>query len=198
MVSSGSEQAPGQLELIEAFVNTLDIETGHETLTDPDALTRWLLARGFTVERDLDRVDLDRVVAVREALRRLLLANNGEPLDDSAVETLQAAAGAGLLRIDIDPGGGAALAPAGGGVDDLFARLLAAVAAGQAEGTWRRLKACPGDDCLWAFYDHSRNRSRIWCSMELCGNRAKTRSYRARRSRGGAAGSRLQRRPASG
>jgi predicted RNA-binding Zn ribbon-like protein len=42
--------------------------------------------------------------------------------------------------------------------------------------------ACTSDECLWAFYDRSRNRSRHWCSMGVCGNRAKTRTYRAKRS----------------
>jgi predicted RNA-binding Zn ribbon-like protein len=49
-----------------------------------------------------------------------------------------------------------------------------------AEGTWERLKVCPAHDCLWAFYDSSRNRSGHWCSMKVCGNRAKARSYRER------------------
>jgi len=59
--------------------------------------------------------------------------------------------------------------------------LLAAVADSQAAGSWERIKACAAEDCQWAFYDHSRNRSRAWCTMEVCGNRAKTRAYRARR-----------------
>jgi predicted RNA-binding Zn ribbon-like protein len=42
------------------------------------------------------------------------------------------------------------------------------------------MKACRAEDCRWAFYDRSRNRSRAWCSMRECGNRAKARSYRAR------------------
>jgi predicted RNA-binding Zn ribbon-like protein len=46
------------------------------------------------------------------------------------------------------------------------------------------MKACADDECEWAFYDSSKNRSRTWCSMEVCGNRAKTRAYRARRKKG--------------
>ena len=49
-------------------------------------------------------------------------------------------------------------------------------------GAWRRLKACPADDCQWAFYDRSRNRSRTWCKMDVCGNRSKVRTFRERRS----------------
>jgi predicted RNA-binding Zn ribbon-like protein len=62
----------------------------------------------------------------------------------------------------------------------VLARLAAIVARSQAEGTWPRMKACPNDSCHWAFYDRSRNRSRTWCTMSVCGNRAKARSYRAR------------------
>ena len=59
--------------------------------------------------------------------------------------------------------------------------LVAAAAAKVAiERRLDRVKICPADDCRWAFYDASRNRSRQWCSMEVCGNRAKARSHRAR------------------
>lgn len=43
-----------------------------------------------------------------------------------------------------------------------------------------RLKQCPGTGCGWLFLDRSRNRSRRWCEMEVCGNRAKSRRHRAR------------------
>jgi len=49
------------------------------------------------------------------------------------------------------------------------------------DGTWPRLKVCR--KCEWAFYDYSKNRSGSWCSMQLCGNRLKTRAYRSRRAR---------------
>jgi predicted RNA-binding Zn ribbon-like protein len=46
-----------------------------------------------------------------------------------------------------------------------------------ADGSWRRLKVCPGEDCGWAFYEHSRNRTGRWCSMAVCGGHAKARSH---------------------
>ncbi len=49
------------------------------------------------------------------------------------------------------------------------------------DGPVDRLKACDADDCGWLFLDESRNRSRRWCDMAECGNRAKVRRYRARR-----------------
>ncbi len=64
-----------------------------------------------------------------------------------------------------------------GGEDELHREVE-----GGAQGAWPRLKACPADDCQWAFYDGSRNRSRTWCWMEECGNREKTRRYRSRKA----------------
>jgi predicted RNA-binding Zn ribbon-like protein len=60
------------------------------------------------------------------------------------------------------------------------AAIVAAIARASAEGTWDRVKICPGDGCLFAFYDESRNHSRTWCSMAVCGNRTKTKVYRTR------------------
>lgn len=41
----------------------------------------------------------------------------------------------------------------------------------------RRVKKCEGDPCGWLFFDTSRNRSRRWCSMADCGNRAKAKRF---------------------
>jgi predicted RNA-binding Zn ribbon-like protein len=43
----------------------------------------------------------------------------------------------------------------------------------------QRLGQCPG--CGWLFLDQSKNRSRTWCKMDACGNRAKARRHSARR-----------------
>jgi len=79
-----------------------------------------------------------------------------------------------------DEDGRAELAPAAGGVDSSLARLLAIISSAMADGTWSRLKACRDDDCQWAFYDRSKNRSGTWCTMAACGNRSKARAYRKR------------------
>jgi predicted RNA-binding Zn ribbon-like protein len=75
---------------------------------------------------------------------------------------------------------GPRLVPAAGGLDGELGALLALVAAAAAHGSWARLKACRSGTCRWAFYDAARNHSRRWCSMAVCGNRAKARSFRAR------------------
>ena len=80
----------------------------------------------------------------------------------------------------VDAAGHAGLEPLGAGIAAPLGQLLAIVVAAQADGSWSRMKACQADDCRSAFYDGSRNRSRTWCSMRVCGNRAKARAYRAR------------------
>jgi predicted RNA-binding Zn ribbon-like protein len=189
MPSNRSDQGPRELELIGSFVNTLhkSIDAGvpdEEQLGSPEALRSWMRQHDVAPGNDLGPEDLSRAIEFREALRALLWANNGAHLDPEALRALRQAAEQGLIRVEIDPGGRAAARPARAGVGALFARLLAAVADSQAAGTWERIKACAAEDCQWAFYDHSRNRSRAWCTMEVCGNRAKTRTYRARRKQG--------------
>jgi predicted RNA-binding Zn ribbon-like protein len=62
--------------------------------------------------------------------------------------------------------------------------LLALVARAMLDGTWHRLKVCPGEDCGWMFFDHSRNQSGRWCSMSVCGGREKAKAhYRRKLSR---------------
>jgi predicted RNA-binding Zn ribbon-like protein len=125
----------------------------------------------------LDGEDLRRALAVREGLRALAFANNDQPLDQAAVEAMRrASAGAGVeVRIEPD---GPRFAPGGyGGLQGALGALLAIVARAMLEGAWPRMKACPGRDCGWMFFDHSRNQSARWCAMKVCGDREKARAY---------------------
>jgi predicted RNA-binding Zn ribbon-like protein len=178
---SVDQPAPGELELVRDFVNTFDLDDGEEHLSSAEELARWLEAHGIEAKPRPGEADLARAIRFREALRRLLLANNGQPLPDGTMAELDAEAERSPVRLEVEAGGGVSLRPAGGGVDGLVARVLAIAARAQVEGTWERLKACPVETCAWAFYDASRNRSRTWCSMGVCGNRTKTRRYRERR-----------------
>jgi predicted RNA-binding Zn ribbon-like protein len=184
---TAERRASDDIELVSSFVNTLEKNTtrpDEESLDSPEALRSWMSERGIPAGDALGPEDLGRAIEFRESIRLLLLSNNGGDLDGGALRRLRTAADAGLIRVEIEKDGQAFARPAEAGVSALFARLLAAVADIQCAGTWERLKACAADDCQWAFYDTSRNHSRTWCSMEVCGNRAKTRAYRARLSDG--------------
>jgi predicted RNA-binding Zn ribbon-like protein len=173
-------RAPGDLELVRNFVNTLDVEDAVDELADPDALRAWLRDRGLLGGTGVTRSDLVQAKRVREALRALLLANNGVNVRKEAALTLNRASRRAGLGIRFEPGGAVRFEPRASGVDGALGRILAVVSAAMAEGTWARLKACRADDCRWAFYDHARNQSRQWCSMAVCGNRMKARAYRRR------------------
>jgi predicted RNA-binding Zn ribbon-like protein len=174
--------APGRLELVRSFVNTLDVEDGVDELADPASLASWLREHGLMRGGAATRAEVEQARRVREALRALLLANNGLSTRKQAGAVLDAAARRSRLSVRFRPKG-SRLEPTAGGVDGALGRLLAIVAGAMLDGTWARLKACRADDCRWAFYDHARNHSRTWCSMAVCGNRAKARAYRSRRSR---------------
>lgn len=168
------------LELVCDFVNTHDLETGTDDLASGTGLATWL-AEHRLADSTLSptRAELGRAVDLREALRAHLLANNGQPLPTAAVETIRRQAARSGVAITFDQGA-AQVIPTAGGVDGALGRVLGAAATAMLEGTWPRLKACQADDCHWAFIDHSRNHSRHWCAMSVCGNRQKARAHRAR------------------
>ena len=179
-----SQEAPGQLEVVRLFVNTLDREDGVEQLGSPEELAAWLAGHDLLAGDDAppSPAGLQRAIELREALREVLLGHHpGHEADPSAVETIETAARRARLELRFAGTGRARVEPARGGTDGALGRLLAIVAEAQADGTWERLKACPWDSCRWAFYDHSRNRSGVWCNMAVCGNRAKAQAFRARR-----------------
>ena len=181
MESHDREPAPGDLRLVQEFVNTLDIELGRDDLASPDLLAAWLDRHGpLAAGASVTEADRRHAVEVREALRALLLAHNGAELDAQAAATLNRAAEATPLYVHMLPDGGANLAASASGVQGAMGKLLAIVFTAMTTGTWSRLKACRDDACQWAFYDHSKNRSGAWCSMAVCGNRTKTRAYRQR------------------
>jgi predicted RNA-binding Zn ribbon-like protein len=185
MPTTVSEREPGDLLLVRDFVNTRELEEGHDELSSPEGLRAWLAGRGLLDAGPVAAEDVARAAEVREALRALLRANNGAEVDvDAAAETVDAAARRARLELRFRPA--AEAAPGVEGVDGAIGRLLAVVARAMADGRWPRLKACRSETCAWAFFDSARNASRTWCSMQVCGNRQKARTYRARRSGTGA------------
>ncbi|HSL97229.1 MAG TPA: CGNR zinc finger domain-containing protein [Candidatus Deferrimicrobiaceae bacterium] len=181
--------APGGLELVRAFINSLDIEDGTDDLGTPASAVAWLRGSGLATHGIVSEADRRRLVEVREALRELLAAREaGEPAA-AAQRRLGRAARQSPLTVAFNRDGRAELVPAGAGTDAVIARLLGEVTAATTAGSWDRLKVCRNDACRWAFYDASKNHSGVWCSMAVCGNRFKGRTFRDRRGRAARAGS---------
>jgi predicted RNA-binding Zn ribbon-like protein len=175
----GRVAAPGQLGLLQAFINThfdLVDDWGADLLATPAGLRHWLANHGLLARRArITTANLERVVVVREGLRTLLAARGGSDSSDHAA--LNRAFRGASLEIRLTPRG-AELVPIGTtGIDRALGSLLAILAQGMVDGSWHRLKTCPGRHCGWVFYDHSRNNSGRWCSMSVCGGREKARAH---------------------
>ncbi|HKO37925.1 MAG TPA: CGNR zinc finger domain-containing protein [Solirubrobacterales bacterium] len=171
-----------EAELLVDFVNTRDVEEDTDSLADPEGLVEWISEQTGEFLAPPDRGDHARVLALRESLRALLRANNGVAVSDGGSRPIREAAERSRYRTKISSDGEIELVPARSDLGGFEARLLLALERLQSQGAWPRLKACTDEGCQWAFFDATRNRSRTWCSMEECGNREKTRRYRARKS----------------
>lgn len=186
-MDDSSKEAPKGIELLREFVNTHDLETGADAIGSPAQLRLWLVNHALMgAQETIGPADLARGLELREALRALLRANAGHGLDPDAVDTLVRMGRNARLAVSFDDGGRAELTPDSTGVEGAVEHLLASVLEARADGSWARLKACALDSCQWAFWDASKNRSRAWCSMAVCGNRSKTRNYRSRMKTAGA------------
>ena len=172
--------APGDLELVRDFVNSLDTLPGTDKFADPAGLAIWLAdQRLVPLSPVLTDKDLARAKKLREALRAFLLANAGFPLTTETAAAFDDAAGPARLRARADEEGWLELLPADeGGLGHAIGRLVSIVFAAQQDGTWSRLKVCA--ECHWALYDHTKNYSAAWCSSQ-CGARVRSRRYRQRR-----------------
>jgi predicted RNA-binding Zn ribbon-like protein len=188
----GRAPAPGDLFLVQAFINThydLEVEHGAELLRTPGGAQGWLCRHRLLARTgEVSAQELRRLRTVREALRQLAGANGAEaPAIGGAnaprrgTDELNVAARGAAVELRFDAVGPRFVAAAPDEVDGAIGLLLAITARAMLEGTWSRLKVCPGEDCGWAFFDHSRNQTGRWCSMSVCGGRAKARAHYRRR-----------------
>ena len=174
--------APPPLDLVEAFIHTVDLETGSDELATTSALRGWLLGRHLIKRAEaVSARDREQVIRLREALRWAALANNNTAVDRRTIRELNQLAHDARMVVAFGDDGAARLDPSVKGVQAGLARILSAVFVAMLTGGWTRLKSCANNGCNWAFYDASKNRSGRWCEMADCGNEAKGRAYRARR-----------------
>jgi predicted RNA-binding Zn ribbon-like protein len=181
--TNGQRSAPHQLDLVIDFVNTLDVEAGVDELATARGLTSWLVERELLepTRAPLSNGQREQAVRLREALRTLMSAHNGAAAPAQAARELEQVALRGRLTVHFADDGSSRLVARANGFAGSLANLLIPVAEASADGSWQRVKACRADGCAWAFYDHSRNRSGVWCDMAVCGNRTKVRAYRAKK-----------------
>ena len=175
-----SRPAPGRLEVVRDFLNTVSIERGTDDIADPGSYRRWLAGAGLGTP-DISERGLRRAAALRDDLRAVV-ATHSKPLETTTELT---GTWVGLqqlpLRLNVSDDGSIALAPATCDLEDtVLADLLCVVAEAAVNGSWRRVKLCQRPTCRWAFYDASPARSATWCTMQVCGARHKASAYRRR------------------
>lgn len=173
--------APGELRIVQAFVNTDDPRSRTEELADPRALGEWLARWGLLAgDTELGDAELEQARAVRAGLWALIRARPGGRIDAAAAAKLDEAAAAALLRIRFDSRGASRFETAATGFEGALGHLVRIAAVARLGDLWPRLKVCPFEPCGRCFYDASRYGTRKWCSMKQCGNVIKGRAYRRR------------------
>jgi predicted RNA-binding Zn ribbon-like protein len=178
--------APPPLLLVQAFVDTLDLDLRTDVLAHSDEARAWLADAGLR-EEDQPGFDADLRLAreARESLRAMIGRNTGgPPLTEAELRPLEQVTSQARSRLEVSADGrvGLGTGDGAGRLTDGLAGLLLAVRDAQADGSWDQLKLCGNPDCRWAFYDRSRSHQGAWCEMASCGNRLKNRSLRARRA----------------
>lgn len=155
-----------------------------EMFATPERLTAWYRESGL-VDAVLPaaREDVERAVAVREALYRLITARRtGEEYDSEALAVVNSAAR--------EPAAAPQLTPSGRWTQATPREALATVARRGVEllagPDVPLLKECGNPQCTRVYIDRSRGMRRQWCGMESCGNRIKAAAYRARKKDAGA------------
>jgi predicted RNA-binding Zn ribbon-like protein len=176
--------APGELGLVQDYVNTRNYLQGGELLGSVEDADRRLVERGLLdMGESIGEPGRRILIEFREALRALLLAHNGAAEPGPVVDGLNEFAASATLGVLFGADGRPTLGPVAGDgpAERIVARLLAEVFLAEAEGRWGRLKACRNPACRWVFYDASKNGLGRWCNMQLCGARHKMRRYRERK-----------------
>ncbi|WP_031470243.1 CGNR zinc finger domain-containing protein [Sciscionella sediminilitoris] len=158
---TASAPAERDIELVMSFLNTLDVEDGVDVLAERGGWSSWVR------DRDLGAPGAaEQAARVRSALRGSVGDHLARPSGPTGLSTT------GELTVHIREHGPVLVA------HTAIGEILAAASRLSTLGMWDRVKICPADSCRWAFYDRSRNRSRTWCSMQVCGNREKARIWR--------------------
>jgi predicted RNA-binding Zn ribbon-like protein len=179
-----TKPAPEPLDLVQRFVNTRNLMRGYDLLESPERATAWLEESGYGPPDEIEETELARLRELREGLRDILLSHNpGAPSEIAETcSSLSDLVGSTGLCVGFDSSGRPFLTSSSAGMERIVQDLLIAAVRAGYEGTWSRLKACANEECRSIFYDASKNRSGSWCIMEICGSRAKMRSYRERQS----------------
>jgi predicted RNA-binding Zn ribbon-like protein len=167
--------APPELRALQDFVNTRDGLRALDTLETPTQLHRFLVSWDLLTETEVvEPGELLEARKVREALRAFL-DHDRRGMSQPQIQLLDDIGRRARMQWTFAESGQIGLAAGRRGVVGALGALLAPLLSAGITGTLERLKTCR--NCGWLFYDRSKNRSGSWCSMDLCGSRAKSKRY---------------------
>jgi len=189
-------KVPDELANLYDFANSLDVRhfTHHgvqhlqsDELKGPRELSVWMSQRGLLWSgAKITPAMFDTALQLRSSVRTYLENDPAERRKTGdAVRSLNKAMRLFPLVAEARNDAVMALRAAR---DDALAGLSVVVAEmydGSVRGTLDRLKTCAAEECRRVFFDRSKPATRRWCMSTLCGNRTKTRTYRARQREAG-------------
>jgi predicted RNA-binding Zn ribbon-like protein len=190
------------------FLNSIatPVDTPIDWLDTGEGLLRWIKQAGLVPAKALAELraralpgELDSVAAqargLREWFRGFVLEHKGRSLASSDLVALEplnrllARDEAFRQIVAREPGGAKGLELRSTrrwrSAESLLLPIGEALAACVCEEDFSDVKACEGASCTLLFADHTRARARRWCSMAICGNRAKVAAHRERRKTAG-------------
>jgi predicted RNA-binding Zn ribbon-like protein len=171
-------------DLLLQFLWTRDAE---DTIDTPEKLKTWLVGLGLLgSDEPVSEADVRLARHFRAATRSLCAANNGMPLDERTNKVIAQINDVAPLKVTVRPYGQLDVEPGGTGVPRALSSILAVGYKATVTGEFPRFKACKG--CGWAYYDESKNSSRRWCDMGVCGSKTKVRAFRERQKAAKAGG----------
>ncbi len=164
------------LELVTEFIQSRHFP---ELWATPAAAGAWLHTHGLLEEsRELSADDLRKALRLRAALNTLIA--DRDHVDDRTRTEINRAGSAVQFSVAVAADGNLALTTTGTAADTALATVVAALHRCDVRGESVRLKACRS--CGFAFVDVTKNQSRVWCDMALCGSQTKARAYRRRKA----------------
>ncbi len=175
--------APGELELIQRFMNLHEHRAGvRGDLPPSPELVKWFLVdRGLMDDGDpWTHADHKLALDLIEALHAKVRENYAEPAGSRDVAVIDRVTDAAGLTPRFGLAGPPRLEPKATGAAGGLGGIVAIAFLAQLDGRWGHLKNCAHETCRGVFFDHSKNHSGKWCSMQKCGNRAKAKAWRER------------------
>lgn len=177
-VGIGFDATARTLDPVKRFLNSRRLEEERDSLSTSEQAAQWFADEGYA-SLVADEWDLRIYRMARESIRDALIGRSeaSERLEiwlnqwANAVPTLRRVEGSWMAGLHVQTVSDSMLP-----LQDVSLALWKAAA----EGELDRLKICADVRCQLAFYDRSRNRSRMWCTPAGCGNRIRVERHRTK------------------